>query len=184
MPILKKDHKCVSTIACALQQQQIVILPTDTIYGFSGILGKTAEKIAAIKGRKPDKPFIALLAHPEQVYAYTEHKIPEKIIRLWPGPVSLIVPLRDGSTQAFRCPADPWLRAVIAATGTAVYSTSVNYAGQAPLHDITAIITAFQQSVAFIVDAGHLEGQPSTLIDVCGETVRIIRQGSLPLTLS
>jgi len=184
MPILKKDHKCIPTIARALQQEQIVILPTDTIYGFSGILGRTADKIAAVKGRTPDKPFIALLAHPEDVYAYTDQNIPEKIMQLWPGPVSLIVPLRDGSTQAFRCPADPWLRAVIAATGTAVYSTSVNYAGQAPLHDITAIITAFQQSVAFIVDAGLLEGQPSALIDICGETVRIIRHGSLPLTLS
>ena len=155
-----------------------------TIYGFSGIIGKTADKIAAVKGRKPDKPFIALLAHPEDVYTYTDQNIPGKIMQLWPGPVSLIVPLRDGSTQAFRCPADPWLRAVIAETGTAVYSTSVNYTGQAPLHDIMAIIKAFQQSVAFIVDAGHLEGQPSTLIDVCSGTVRVIRQGGLPFTLS
>ncbi|MGP1454548.1 MAG: L-threonylcarbamoyladenylate synthase [Treponema sp.] len=183
MPILKKDHKSIPTIASALQQEQIVILPTDTIYGFSGIIEKTAEKIAAIKGRKPDKPFIALLAHPEDVYTYTDQNLPEKIIQLWPGPVSLIVPLRDGRTQAFRCPADPWLRAVIAETGTALYSTSVNYADHAPLHDITAIINTFQQHVAFIVDAGHLEGQPSTLIDTCGDVIRVIRQGSVPLAL-
>ena len=181
MRIQKKAPNSAVAAAAELKQGHIVIIPTDTIYGFSGLVGKTAEAIARIKGRAENKPFIALIAEPADIYRYTEIKIPEHILSLWPAPLTLIVPLKGKGqgTQAFRCPADDWLRSVVAAAGDAVYSTSVNRSGMPPLTDISTICREFEDSVALIVDGGNLEGLPSTLVDLTSGTPCVLRQGSV-----
>ena len=179
MHIQKEAPNSAVVAAAELKQGHIVIIPTDTIYGFSGLIGKTAEAIARIKGREENKPFIALIAEPADIYRYTDIKIPEHILNLWPAPLTLIVPLKGQGTQAFRCPADEWLRNVVAAAGDAVYSTSVNRSGTPPLTDIEVICREFEDSVALIVDGGNLEGLPSTLVDLTSGTPRVLRQGSV-----
>ena len=169
----------MDVVAAELRRGNIAVIPTDTIYGFSGLIGKTAEAIARIKGRSEDKPFIALIAEPADIYRYTDIKIPEHILNLWPAPLTLIVPLKGQGTQAFRCPADEWLRHVVAAAGDAVYSTSVNRSGMPPLTDISTICREFEDSVALIVDGGNLEGLPSTLVDLTSGTPCVLRQGSV-----
>ncbi len=181
MRFLKTDPHSLTAAVTALKNEQVVILPTDTLYGFSGIMGKTAHKIARIKGRKAGKPFLALIAQPEDVYAYTDAVIPKALLQYWPGPLTLIVPLKQGGTQAFRCPADTWLRDVVRLTGSPVYSTSVNYAEEKPLTDISAIAAAFEPSVALVIDAGTLTGLPSTIVDLCSAAPRIIRQGAIKI---
>ena len=162
MRIQKKTPDSMDVVAAELRRGNIAVIPTDTIYGFSGLIGKTAEAIARIKGRSEDKPFIALIAEPADIYRYTEIKIPEHILSLWPAPLTLIVPLKGKGqgTQAFRCPADDWLRSVVAT-------------------DIDAICCEFEDSVSLIVDAGNLEGLPSTLVDLSSGTPRVLRQGSV-----
>lgn len=183
MRIQKKAPNSAVAAAAELKQGHIVIIPTDTIYGFSGLIGKTAEAIARIKGRAENKPFIALIAEPADIYRYTDIKIPEHILNLWPAPLTLIVPLKGQGTQAFRCPADEWLRNVVAAAGDAVYSTSVNRSGMPPLTDISTICREFEDSVALIVDGGNLEGLPSTLVDLTSGTPCVLRQGSVVIDL-
>lgn len=179
MRIQKKASNSADAAAAELKRENIVIIPTDTIYGFSGLIGKTAEAIARIKGREENKPFIALIAEPSDIYRYTDLKIPEPILSLWPAPLTLIVPLKGQGTQAFRCPADDWLRSVVAAAGDAVYSTSVNRSETPPLTNIEAICREFEASVSLIVDGGNLEGLPSTLVDLSSGTPRVLRQGSV-----
>ena len=179
MRIQKKAPDSMDVVAAELRRGNIAVIPTDTIYGFSGLIGKTAGAIARIKGRSEDKPFIALIAEPADIYRYTDIKIPEHILNLWPAPLTLIVPLKGQGTQAFRCPADEWLRNVVAAAGDAVYSTSVNRSGMPPLTDISTICREFEDSVALIVDGGNLEGLPSTLVDLTSGTPCVLRQGSV-----
>ena len=183
MRIQKKNPDSVTLTASALRQNQIVIIPTDTIYGFSGRISTTADRIAHIKGRREDKPFIALIAEPSDIYRYTDYEVPDYLLQLWPAPLTLIVPVKGEETQAFRCPADAWLRNVIAATGDAVYSTSVNRAGQAPLTAIDAICTEFEEAVALVVDDGPLTGLPSTIIDLSSPTPRLLRQGAVTVDI-
>ena len=185
MRIQKKAPNSAALVAAELNQEHIVIIPTDTIYGFSGLIGKTADSIARIKGREENKPFIALIAEPADIYRYTDIKIPEHILNLWPAPLTLIVPLKGKGqgTQAFRCPADEWLRSVVAAAGDAVYSTSVNRSGTPPLTDIHTICREFEDSVSLIVDGGNLAGLPSTLVDLSSGTPRVLRQGTVVIDL-
>ena len=94
MRIQKKDTSSAAAAASALRNNKIVIIPTDTIYGFSGLFGKTADAIARIKGREENKPFIALIANPSDIYRYTDAAVPDYLLQLWPAPLTLIVPLK------------------------------------------------------------------------------------------
>ena len=114
MKCLKSDFDSIKKCADSLKNAQVVIIPTDTVYGFSAIVddeSKTKEKIQKIKGRGDEKPFIQLISSPEDIKKYTDDEIPSNLLDYWPGPLTIIVnDKRINSTTAFRCPADEWLR--------------------------------------------------------------------------
>ncbi len=195
--IIEKNDPCSSRKAAdCLSTGGIAILPTDTVYGFSGIVDlkgqnkkSTDDLIRRIKGRGEDKPFIQLIASPNEISSYTEDKIPEELLSLWPGPLTIIVHVKKDSpldteltTMAFRCPGDSWLREVIANTGCPIYSSSVNRSGQPVLSGIADIEKEFGSEVQMIVRDGDKAGSlPSTIVAVEDGGVKVIRQGALKL---
>ena len=82
MKISKDDVLSASLTEDALKNGKVVIIPTDTVYGFSGIVDShfcTDSKIKTIKGRDENKPFIQLIATPDEIYKYTKDSIPQKL---------------------------------------------------------------------------------------------------------
>ena len=109
-------------------------------------------------------------------------KIDDKILSIWPGPLTIIVPQKEDETKtiALRCPADDWLRKVIDLAGFSIYSTSVNYSGKKILSDIYDIVKEFDKHVSLIVDDGDKrESKASTIISVINKEVKLVRQGEL-----
>jgi L-threonylcarbamoyladenylate synthase len=181
MIINKFDSETAEKTAEILRGGNVAIIPTDTIYGFSGIVPDTEQKIRELKDRSDEKPFIRLLAKPEDVFLYTDARIPLALLAFWPGPLTLIVPA--SVNIAFRCPGDKWLRNVIAKTGKPLYSTSANRAGQPPFSTITDIIREFEDKVPLIVAAGDCtDSQPSTIVDITSGICKVLREGSIKLT--
>jgi len=183
MLILKKDPKSLDIAASFLKKNEVIILPTDTVYGFSGIVPFSKDKIMKIKKRDAEKSFISLISEPDDIYKYTDTIIPDNIFHLWPGPLTIIVKDKQGGgNSAFRCPGDYWLRNLINKTGSPIYSTSVNYAGCPVFNDIGKIIEEFEDKVSLIVDGGNLDGLSSTIVSLMDKEPCIIRQGSLVLS--
>ena len=199
MILNKADPTSIQTTADTLKRGGIVIIPTDTVYGFSGIVDlksaatpyETDAKIRAIKGRAETKPLIQLIARPEDLRFYTDDEIPDTLLSKWPGALTIIVHTKKDSplaehaalpTIAFRCPGDAWIREVISATGAPIFSTSVNRSGQ-PVLDTTAAITQeFSNEVDLIIDDGDKKGAlPSTLVALENGETRILRQGTVIL---
>ena len=187
----KSDENSAELTASMLLSGKIVIIPTDTVYGFSGIADtfengfsfKTDRKICAVKGRAENKPLIQLISSPEEIKKYSDTEIPEKLLGFWPGPLTLIVKQKNsGFTTAFRCPGDEWLRKVIACCKSPVYSTSVNRSGKPVLNKIKEIVQEFENECSLIVDAGDCsEGIPSTIVSLADGKVEIIRKGALEI---
>ena len=185
--IQKSDSDSAQKTASVLKQGGVVIIPTDTVYGFSGIVGNGSDdRIRAIKGRAETKPLIQLIASPEDLKKYTDDVVPEKLLQKWPGALTIIVNTKpdvggpDASTIAFRCPGDEWLRKVISMCGAPIYSTSVNRSGQPVLDTQASIIEEFQPEVDLIVTDGDKKGaRPSTLVSITDGAVKILRQGSV-----
>lgn len=207
--ILKKtDDVSAELVATLLQHGATAIIPTDTIYGFSGIVDihsdargqasdqteksyATDQKIRNIKDREEDKPFIQLIAKPEDIYLYTDAKIPDSLFSKWPGPLTIIVPIKKDSpylnpklypTVAFRCPNDPWLRSVIAGARAPLFSTSVNKSGQPVFEEIEKIKDEFDNLVDIIVEDGDKkDGVPSTIVSILDGTLKVIREGAIKI---
>jgi L-threonylcarbamoyladenylate synthase len=171
-----------------LKKGGVVIIPTDTVYGFSGITGSLSllkgpdDRIRAIKGRAETKPMIQLIARPEDLQLYTNDTVPADLLQKWPGALTIIVNNKSGGTTAFRCPGDQWLRQVIAACGEPIYSTSVNRSGQPVLDNEEAIIKEFAGEVDLIVKDGDKKGaKPSTIVSITDGTIKVLRQGDVTI---
>lgn len=182
MILNKCDESSLKICAELLKENKILILPTDTVYGFSGVVGKTDEKIRKIKGREENKPFIQLVGKPEDIFLLTDDAVPEKLLSLWPGPLTIIVHKKQNpaETVAVRCPGDEWLRKLIAACGSPVYSTSVNRSGFPVLSKISEIKNEFEKDVDLIVSAGDSESSvPSTIVRLDEGKISVVRKGAL-----
>ena len=201
MILKKSETSSINKTAAILKNVGIVIIPTHTVYGFSGIVDlsnstsnfETDARIRAIKGRAETKPLIQLIAHPEDIHLYTDDEIPASLLSKWPGALTIIVHIKENAplapaaipatrTVAFRCPGDQWLRKIIEACGAPIFSTSVNRSGQPVLDTTNSITQEFENEVDLIIDDGDKKGAlPSTLVTIENGTVKVLRQGSVKI---
>ncbi len=152
------------------------------MYGLVGVAPHTGERIREIKGRGENKPFLRLLPDPSWVAKFSSLGVPERLRKYWPGPLTLVFPSRDGGTVALRVPDSRFLRELLDAVGCALYSTSVNRAGAAPLLTVKEMRQEFEGVVDLIYDSGDLPpGPPSTLVDVTSRPCKVLRPGALVL---
>jgi L-threonylcarbamoyladenylate synthase len=104
--------------------------------------------------------------------------------RFWPGPLTLVLPARtatDGSTMAVRAPNHEVALALLTALGEPIASSSANPAGQSAPVDADQVSAGLGDQLDLVLDAGPCRiGQPSTILDLSGETPRILRQGAIP----
>lgn len=182
MVVNKSDTNSVQISAELLNHGGVVILPTDTVYGFSAKSDNNEAdlRIREIKGRSESKAFIRLIAKPEDIIKYTDDVIPEKLLSYWPGPLTIIVNSKHipGITLAFRCPGDEWLRTLISECGSPLYSTSVNRSGKPVIQTINGIISEFESEVDLIINGGDTkDALPSTIVKIEEGKVVLVREG-------
>ena len=175
-----------------LRRGGIVIMRSDTVYGVHGVAPATGARLTALKGRPDGKPLLVLLADRHGAEAITGSQPPPALAALWPGPLTIVLPVADpaptpvaagAESLAVRVPADPALRAIVAAVGAPLYSTSANRTGEAPLGDPAALRATFGSSVELIVDDGPVTAAvPSTIVDATVSPARVLRAGAVAVT--
>ncbi len=174
-------------IARILRQGGVGVLATDTLYGVVGraLDERVVERIYELKSRRPEKPFIILIAD----FAGLEHfgiKLTEEEKRrlgeFWPGPVSVILPCADDrfaylhrgtKSLAFRLPDKPELRELLRETGPLV-APSANPEGQPPATSIEEAKRYFADGVDFYLQ-GETGTRPSRLIRLLDGDIEILR---------
>ncbi|MEO1843149.1 MAG: L-threonylcarbamoyladenylate synthase, partial [Akkermansiaceae bacterium] len=135
----------VSTVVEALRAGRLAVLPTETVYGLAADPGcaEAVAKLAAVKGRHPDQPFthhFATGAELTRVAAPPPARVQRLLDRLWPGPLTMILPRRRGDGEVgVRVPAHPFTQRVLAKFETGLLMTSVNAVGRPPIHDPATI---------------------------------------------
>ncbi len=175
-----------------LLEGEIVILPTDTLYGIhaSALNKKSVEKIYKIRGRAPEKPFIILIGSIKQLGLFkikVDSKTKEILEKYWPGKVSIILPChykefeylhRGKNSLAFRLPRKKDLINLLLKTGPLI-STSVNPESKKPASTIFEAKKYFEKKIKYYIDQGKLESLPSTVIKIKKGKTTIIRQGDV-----
>ena len=161
-----------------LKTGAVGVLPCDTIYGLSGMVGEaSAGRLYEIKRRPQSKSFITLMTLSQ--LEESSLQVPTELLRIWPAPLTAI--LRDGrsgETVAVRVPDDDYIQRVMAISGP-IYSTSVNFSGEKSLLSFEDILPVFSSLVDFIVaDPSIHGGTASTLIDATVRPFKVLRQGA------
>lgn len=178
-----------------IKDSGIGILATDTIYGVvcQALNEKAVERVYELRGRRPDKPCIILIAEVSNLSLFgidlTNQSTKQLINRLWPGQVSIVLACdkkefsylhRGTKTLAFRLPAAESLRALLRETGPLI-APSANPEGQAHAVTIGKAKLYFEDHVDFYEDAGPLEGGPSTVVEIREGRVVVLRQGAVTI---
>lgn len=175
-------------IASTLQRGSVVLMPADTIYGLHALAlnPEAAARVAEIKGREDQKPFIVLAATPAQLSdlgVQTSPAVMSALFEIWPGPLTAILPLRapiaasrGASTLAVRVPALDWLRLLLTKTGP-LLSTSANRSGEPAIDRVSELPEELKTAVE-IVDGGVRIGEPSAIVDLSKGQPRLIREGN------
>jgi L-threonylcarbamoyladenylate synthase len=182
-----------------LARRGIIAYPTETVYGLGSITSAPAvERLAALKGREPGKPFLVLVSS-RRMLAGVGLRLTDAAERFaaafWPGPLTLALPGGEGVLpDALRGPeggiAVRWTShagalQLIQTLGSPITSTSANRPRQPSLLDPSAIARGFADAVnqrtLLVLDAGPLpQSPPSTLVDCTGSAPRLVREGAIP----
>lgn len=183
----------LNEIAGLLRAGNVLLLPTDTIYGLHALATDAAavDRIGAMKGRDDTKPFIVLASSIDQL-AGLGIEAPADLLRrleeVWPAPLTAILPLREpipasrgAATLAVRIPALEWLRDLVSRTGPLV-STSANRSGEPPVESPQSLARDLQDALDAIVDGGPRIGEPSAILDLTATEPRFIREGEKSFT--
>jgi len=189
--VVNHDHPRLPAILDeALETGKTIIFPTDTIYGIGGNPWdqRTLTRVRTLKHRDESQPFTLHLANVESIaaYALVTPRTEELVGRLLPGPYTVILPALPAAPSSavlkggvgIRVPDHPLFSSTLTVLDRPVFGTSVNEHGQPPLTTADEIIERFGGSVDLII-SGPTTSQPSSIIDLCGETPRALR-GELP----
>ena len=181
--------------ARALADGALILLPTETVYGLGADAGN-AEAVAAIfaaKGRPRFNPLISHVADAEaaariSAFDATAHALAQAF---WPGPLTLVTPIRDASrvcdlaragldSVAIRVPAHPTARAVLAAFGGPVVAPSANRSGRPSPTTFADAVEETGFAVAAAVDGGDCQvGLESTVVSVLDGQTALLRPGAV-----
>jgi L-threonylcarbamoyladenylate synthase len=173
-----KDSQ-IDTITKSLKESKIVIMPTDTIYGFSCIK-ESETKLREIK-KRDSKPFIYLISNYDMLTKFEIDIETHKAIleKNWHNMITFILPTKKNEKVAIRMPNNPILLKIIDIVGEPIVSTSVNYSGEPIITSIDDIIYEFHNKVDLIVvDRSFLGEKVSTIVDLTEDNYKIIRDGA------
>lgn len=177
--------RAVTAAAAAIAADRLVVLPTETVYGAAADPRRASSvaRLVELKGRQPEQPFthhIANLGDADVLAPSLPRSARRLAARYWPGPLTLVVPARDGGEVGLRLPAHDFARRVIAAVGPSLYLTSVNRTGDPPLITPDAIVAGFGSGLDLLCDAGPPPLKlSSTVVRVAAGGIDVLREGIL-----
>lgn len=172
----------------------LVAMPTETVYGLAAdaLNDQAVAKIYDAKGRPSFNPLISHMASAEMAFNYVEwSKAAEKLsIALWPGPMTLILPAKQGcsisklaraglDSVAIRVPAHPVAQALLSKLGRPVAAPSANPSGRISPTTKDHVIAGLDGRIDAVIDGGPCEmGIESTIISLLDDPV-ILRPGNI-----
>ncbi len=182
---------CAEVIACG----ELIVMPTDTVYGLAGDVGNpdAIARIYQAKGRPEHMALPVLVASVQDALRLCGGDAPSEakhlFERFWPGALTVVVPrsaevpaaVTGGrATVGLRLPDSDCARAIIAACGGALATTSANVTGRPPACEVGQLPEELLAHVAVVIDAGRCAGRvSSTVVDLSASPPQVLRAGPI-----
>jgi len=191
--VLPADDAAITAAMELLRSGQIVAIPTETVYGLAADASNAdaVAKIYAAKGRPDFNPLIVHVADQSAAKNLAEfspmaHQLAQAF---WPGPLTLVLPLRADAdiagavtaglpTIALRCPTHPVMQALLKKTGLNIAAPSANKSGGISPTRAEHVLAGLGGAVPMILDGGPCSaGLESTIVAVREYGWQILRPG-------
>jgi L-threonylcarbamoyladenylate synthase len=197
--VLPYGPEAIARAAALILEGQPVAMPTETVYGLAADATDAAAvaRIYEAKGRPGFNPLIVHVtdlkaAEALGVFSEAARKAAR---RWWPGALTVVVPLREGTqiapkvtaglpTIALRCPAGEAMQALLRACGRPLAAPSANASGGISPTTAAHVLASLGGRIPLIVDGGATAlGLESTIVAFTGEEPRLLRPGPIAFDL-
>lgn len=194
--MLKADAAGIARAAVLLQAGELVAMPTETVYGLAADArnGQAVARVFEAKGRPKFNPLIVHvpdIAMAQEIAAFDDPAL-ALANRFWPGPLTLVLPLRPQAglselvtagqnTVALRMPGHGVAQELLRAFGGPIAAPSANPSGRISPTSAAHVAAELGGQIAAILDAGPCAvGVESTILAATGGRIRLLREGGLP----
>ncbi|MGV3457651.1 L-threonylcarbamoyladenylate synthase [Sphingomonas sp.] len=190
--ILPYGEAAIAEAAAIIATGGCVATPTETVYGLAAD-ATNAEAVAGIyaaKGRPSFNPLIVHVADRRAAEAIAMFDRDARALAdaFWPGPLTLVLPLRPDapiaglvtaglSTVAIRVPQHRAMQALLAATGKPLAAPSANASGSISPTRAAHVAASLAGRIPLIIDDGATSGGIESTIVAVGPQPRLLRPG-------
>lgn len=188
------QSRLINDVASVIERGGVILYPTDTIYGLGcdAFKKKAVERIFQIKKRSPLNPALVLAGSNsmvEELVADISDSAANLMKHFWPGPLTIVFRARKGihpllvsrtGKIGIRIPDNNFCLKLLARSQTPIVSTSANISGGKTITMVDTLKIVFERKVDLFIDAGDLGSAiPSTVVDVSGEKLVVVREGAI-----
>ena len=177
-----------------LDDSGVVAFPTETVMGLGIYFDdpKAYDYLNKIKNRPNDKPYSMMLGDVKHIskYAFVTPDAQKIINAFMPGPITLLLKAKDNIPTyvthntgiiGIRVPAMREILHFIKYCERPLLVPSANKSGEKPAMNSEEVKDIFQSEVGYIFKGACPGGIPSTIVDLTGEQVKILREGPISL---
>jgi len=189
----RAEGRVIEAAVARLRTGAVIAYPTEALYGL-GVdirLSAAVARLIQLKGRPAEKPISVVVSDREMLERWV--RVPKSaeplIAAYWPGPLTLILPARplvpplllgNGSGLGVRLPGVELACELCRVLGAPITATSANRSGGVEPRTGEHVALALGHGLDLLLDAGALpQGKASTVLDLSGETPRLIREGAV-----
>jgi L-threonylcarbamoyladenylate synthase len=189
--------EAIAAAVATLKRGDVIAFPTETLYGLGAdaLNSVAVKKVFQLKGREFANPIPVLVAHREMLPSLVTSvpALAEKLISsFWPGPLTIILPARRDIPPPLvslsggigvRISSQPLATELVKALGCPLTATSANPSGHPPARTVEEARNYFAGQIDIFIDGGKLVSKTgSTVAEINGDTIKIIRAGEIDKT--
>ena len=190
------DFSQKELIKKVLYKNEAIAFPTETVYGL-GCLSNSEiafNNLVKVKNRVPNKPFTMMISNVDMIKNYCElNELCLKIVKKFmPGSITLLVKRKNNIPHylylesdyiGFRIPKNKDLIDLIEFIGEPLLVPSANKSNEKPCLKAQEVYDVFKNEISLIIkkDDDLIDDVPSTILQIDGNDIKLIREGKLKL---
>ena len=192
--IIKSEMKQVYEKALeALQNHQVIAFPTETVFGLGVFYDdyEAYELLNKVKRRKEDKPYTMMLSKVDDIFEYADvdNKYLNVIKKYMPGSLTILVRSKDNvpgyvthdtGVIGVRIPSNKEALELLSYVKKPLLVPSANRSDQVPALTSEEVAAIFGDEIKAVVPGQIQSGEPSTIVDLTGSEMKLIRKGPIP----
>jgi L-threonylcarbamoyladenylate synthase len=178
----------------ALNDHQVIAFPTETVFGLGVFYDdeKAYNLLNEVKRRREDKPYTMMLSKVEDIFKYADVDVRymDLIKKYMPGPLTILVKSKpcvpgyvthNTGVVGVRIPENQEALELLEYVKKPLLVPSANRADEKPALNDEEVKAIFKDEIKVVVPGSTCKGQPSTIIDLTGNEIKLIRKGPISL---